>query len=67
MDKLKQIRFYDTENKMELGGFLADNKYIICGCCGGVLGEIGDEDYPITKIYKGWTNLSDYIIKNNKV
>ena len=51
MDNKKQIRFYDTENETELEGFLVDNKYIICGCCGSVLGEKGDEDYPILEIY----------------
>lgn len=62
MDNVKQIRFYDTENETELGGFLVDNKYIICGCCGTVLGEKGDEDYPILEIYPEWADLSDYII-----
>jgi len=64
MANLKQIRFYDTENKIELGGFLADNKYIICGCCGAVLGEVGDEDYPILEIYKNWVDLSNHIIED---
>lgn len=64
MDNIRQIRFYDTENKTELGGFLVDNKYIVCGCCGTVLGENGDDDYPILEIYPGWTDLSDCIIGN---
>lgn len=62
MNNFKQIRFYDTENKVELGGFLVDNKYTVCGCCGAILGEKGDEDYPILKIYHEWTDLSDRII-----
>ena len=62
MDNVKQIRFYDTEHKVELGGFLADHHYITCGCCGAVLGEKGDEDYPILEIYHEWADLSGCII-----
>lgn len=61
MSEIQQIRFYDTENETELGGFLIDNKYIVCACCGGIT-EVDDEDYPILEVYPEWADLSDCII-----
>lgn len=52
----KQVKFIDTEGE-EQGGILVDNKYIICGCCGGVF-EVDEVHYsPLP-----WVNISKEII-----
>ena len=50
----KQVKFKDEEGNI-LGGILVDNKYIICGCCGGVL-EV--EEVEILERYNYWVNIS---------
>lgn len=62
---MKQVMFYDRENKAKLGGILTDDGDIICGDCGGIIpaDEIGgkDDDFVILKEYENWTNLSETI------
>lgn len=62
---MKQVMFYDRENKAKLGGILTDDGDIICGDCGGIIpaDEIGGEDdgFVILKEYENWTNLSETI------
>lgn len=55
--KTKQVKFKDPEGDI-LGGIMVDNKYIICGCCGGVF-EV--EEVEILEVYKTWLNISDEI------
>lgn len=60
----KQCKFKDLENDTILGGILnEDEKYIICGCCGGII-DLSEEpsDYEIIKIYDNWLNISEEII-----
>lgn len=58
---VKQCKFKDKHNNVN-GGFLCDfdngDKYIICGCCGGIfdLNEV-----EILEIYDNWINLSHEI------
>lgn len=65
---MKQVMFYDRENKTKLGGILTDDGDIICGDCGGIIpaDEIGgeDDDFVILKEYENWTNLvKQYVAK----
>ena len=60
----EQIKFRDTDNDTILGGILIDDRYIICGCCGGVI-DLNEEDcgaeilerYPFN-----WIDISDAIV-----
>ena len=62
--KTEQIKFRDTENDAILGGILIDDRYIICGCCGGII-DLNEEDcsaeilehYPFN-----WIDISDAIV-----
>ena len=59
----KQVKFKDVCNDSIHGGILVINgndKYIICGCCGGVI-EV-DEDVEIIEEYNNWVDISDSII-----
>ena len=60
--KTKQIKFRDTDNDAILGGILIDDRYIICGCCGGVI-DLNEEDCgaEILERYP-WINISDAIV-----
>lgn len=66
---MKQVMFYDKENKMVHGGLLMEDGNIICGCCGGIIpaDEIGgeDNDFEIVKIYDSWTNLDEAICRDD--
>lgn len=53
----KQIIFRD-EGEL-LGGILVDNKYIICGCCGGVIDDL--EEIEIVEYCKDWLDISEAI------
>ena len=53
----KQVKFKDFEGNI-LGGIMIDNKFVICGCCGGVF-EM--EEIEILEVYKVWLNISDEI------
>lgn len=55
----KQVDFYDDENREYHSGILV-NKYIICGCCGGVF-EVSELDADKISIYDDWTNIEDTI------
>ena len=58
--EIKQVKFKDTnfEGNNILGGIMVDNKFVICGCCGGVF-EV--EEVEILEVYKVWLNISDEI------
>lgn len=59
---MKQIKFYDIEQDVDLGGILLDNGDVVCGCCGGVYSaEKKDIEFRIEKIYDYWVDLSDAI------
>lgn len=57
--KTQQVEFRLEWDENYSGGILVDDKYIICGCCGGVV-ELEDvaEVYP----YPVWIDISDAII-----
>lgn len=57
--KTQQVKFRLECDENYSGGILVDGKYIICGCCGGVieLEEVA-EIYP----YSDWVDISDEII-----
>lgn len=60
---VKQVKFRADGEEAYFGGIFVDdgeNKYIICGCCGGVY-EIDDlTDADIT-IYENWVDISEEI------
>lgn len=63
----KQVLFYDKDNQESYGGVLIDNRYLVCGCCGGVF-DLEDEDdrtsVEIVDNYAEWVNISDEIVGN---
>lgn len=58
--KIEQVYFYHSEDDEFYGGILIDDKYVICGCCGGVFDL---EDGKI-KIYEKlpWIDISEAIL-----
>lgn len=61
----KQVKFYlliEDEPEM-MGGILIDNRFLICGCCGGMWDlEYDPYEVCIVKVYDEWMNLSNEII-----
>lgn len=57
----KQVKFHciDDDDDKVYGGILMDNKYVICGCHGGVFNI---EDVVILQTYNDWMDLSESII-----
>lgn len=55
--KTDMVMFKDPDGEI-LGGIMVDDKYIICGCCGGVF-EV-DEVTIIKSL--AWINISDAIL-----
>ena len=55
--EVKQIIFRD-EGEL-FGGILIDDKYIICGCCGGVIDDL--TEIEIVEYCKDWLNISETI------
>jgi hypothetical protein len=53
----KMVMFKDPDGEI-LGGIMVDNKYIACGCCGGVF-EV--DEVTIIKVLT-WINISDAIL-----
>ena len=55
---MKQIKFHEVGEDIEIGGILLDDGNIICGCCGSLFEP---EDVEIIKEYESWINLSEEI------
>lgn len=58
--KTKQVKFRDLDTVLH-GGILVDDKYIICGCCGGVI-EVSDEMCEIVEEYEDWVSFEEDIV-----
>lgn len=54
----KQVKFRVWPNDAPYGGILVDNKFVICGCCGGVFGL---DEIEILVKYENWVSISDEI------
>ena len=55
---MKQIKFHEIGEDIEIGGILLDDGNIICGCCGSLFEP---EDVEIIKEYESWIDLSEEI------
>ena len=55
---MKQIKFYEVGEDIEIGGILLDDGNIVCGCCGSLFEP---EDVEIIKEYESWIDLSEEI------
>ena len=55
---MKQIKFHEVGEDIEIGGILLDDGNIVCGCCGSLFEP---EDVEIIKEYESWINLSEEI------
>ena len=56
--KMKQIKFHEIGEDIEIGGILLDDGNIVCGCCGSLFEP---EDVEIIKEYESWIDLSEEI------
>ena len=55
---MKQIKFHEVGEDIEIGGILLDDGNIVCGCCGSLFEP---EDVEIIKEYESWIDLSEEI------
>ena len=55
---MKQVKFREIGEDIEIGGILLDDGKIICGCCGGLFEP---EDVEIIREYEDWIDLSEEI------
>ena len=55
---MKQIKFHEVGENIEIGGILLDDGNIVCGCCGSLFEP---EDVEIIKEYENWIDLSEEI------
>ena len=55
---MKQVKFHEVGEDIEIGGILLDDGNIICGCCGSLFEP---EDVEIIKEYESWIDLSEEI------
>ena len=55
---MKQIKFHEVGEDIEIGGILLDDGSIVCGCCGSLFEP---EDVEIIKEYENWIDLSEEI------
>ena len=55
---MKQIKFHEVGEDIEIGGILLDDGNIVCGCCGSLFEP---EDVEIIKEYESWVDLSEEI------
>ena len=55
---MKQIKFHEVGEDIEIGGILLDDGNIVCGCCGRLF-EPGDVE--IIREYENWIDLSEEI------
>jgi len=60
--RVVQVKFRTEGEDDIFGGILLDDRYLICGCCGGVwdLKEKGNS-IIIERVYYYWVDLSDTI------
>lgn len=58
--KTQQVKFHLEGEEGFLGGILIDNRYLICGCCGGVY-DLTEDIVMIDEYYDDWSDISDYI------
>lgn len=57
---VKQVKFLDADRHIH-GGILVDDKYIICGCCGGVF-DVKDDEIEIIEVYENWVSFEEEIV-----
>ena len=55
---MKQVKFHEIGEDIEIGGILLDDGNIVCGCCGSLFEP---EDVEIIKEYESWIDLSEEI------
>ena len=55
---MKQIKFHEIGENIEIGGILLDDGNIVCGCCGSLFEP---EDVEIIREYENWIDLSEEI------
>ena len=55
---MKQVKFHEIGENIEIGGILLDDGNIVCGCCGSLFEP---EDVEIIKEYESWIDLSEEI------
>ena len=55
---MKQIKFHEVGENIEIGGILLDDGNIICGCCGSLFEP---KDVEIIREYENWIDLSEEI------
>ena len=55
---MKQIKFHEIGENIEIGGILLDDGNIVCGCCGSLFEP---KDVEIIKEYESWIDLSEEI------
>ena len=55
---MKQIKFHEVGENIEIGGILLDDGNIVCGCCGSLFEP---EDVEIIREYENWIDLSEEI------
>ena len=53
---MKQIKFHEIGEDIEIGGILLDDGNIVCGCCGCLLKQKYVESI---KEYDNWVDLSE--------
>lgn len=62
----KQVKFHIVGEEGFYGGILINNRYLICGCCGGVYDLEQDEEFEdevvIDEYFDFWVPLSEYIL-----
>jgi len=56
----EQIKFRYVGEGKEYGGILVDDKYVICGCCGGTF-ELDNKKIEILKKLR-WVSISEEIL-----
>lgn len=60
----RQCYFKDEGADTIMGGIYVDNgdeKYIICGCCGGVYDKDDIENLEVFELYESWVDISEEI------
>ena len=55
---MKQIKFHEVGEDIEIGGFLLGDGNIVCGCSGGLFEP---DEVEIIKEYENWIDLSEEI------
>lgn len=59
--EVEQIVFVEVGTDSPLfGGILIDNRYVICGDCGGVF-DLTEGDVEIIKRFPNWVSISEEI------